>query len=728
MQNHIMDARWLAPTEPSDKRCLEFFKDFKLDEDIESATLTASALGVYKAEINGKKVGDIALAPGRTSMRYTLMYQTYDITDLLKTKNHIVLTVAGGWKSLYPHEILFNPSLPSGECAVIASIDVEYSDGSTQTILTDCSWKMQYSKITMSDPYDGETYDATFVSPKPVDATPIMYPRCSLVPQINEPTREKEFLKAVKYIRTPAGEDIVDFGQNLAGFIEFSCCGEKGHVFELECGETLDKDGNFYRGNYRKAKAKLTYISDGKKAKYKTSMAFFGFRYLRLTGWNGKVDIRDFSAVAVYSDMERTGYIETSDPDLNRLYSNIIWGQRSNFVDVPTDCPQRDEKLGWTGDAQVFCKCASLNYNTYNFFRKWLNDMRNDQRPAGAIPQVIPNNANWASPASSWSDACCIIPWTLYLIYGNRQILEENFQMMKSWAEYIIRTDDEYFSSEKQYGDWLSTDIPDTSYMKGGTNRRYMAMCASVKTLEIVTKTAEVLNVRGADFTEDADRIRKKIVDEFFDGNYHLKENTQTAFVVAIDCRIWPEKNAEFAKELVRLIHENGDRISTGFVGTPYILHVLSSNGYSELAYTLLLQKKYPSWLYPLSKGATTMWEHWDGIKEDGSMWSDIMNSFNHYAYGAVGDWIYTVAAGINYDESEPGFRKITISPVTDSRISYLKASLITDYGLVSSEWKNEGKKTTYTIVIPDGTKASAIIEGKHHSLKPGTNTFVISR
>lgn len=726
MENHIMDARWLAPSEPSNKSCIEFYKDFEVDDKVVCATLTASALGVYKAELNGKKVGDIVLAPGRTSMRYSVMYQTYDITDMLKEKNRITLTVAGGWKSLSNHDILSNPSLAKDECAVIASIDIEYEDGTTECIPTDCSWFMTKSKIVMSDPYDGETYDATFVSPDPVHIEPIMYPRCFLIPQINEPTREKEVIKAVKYIKTPCGEDVVDFGQNLAGFIEVTFEGEKGHVFELECGEVLDKDGNFYNKNYRKAKAKLTYVSDGKKAKYKTSMSFFGFRYLRLTGWNGKVDIKDFKAIAVYSDMERTGFIETSDPDLNQLYHNIIWGQRSNFIDVPTDCPQRDEKLGWTGDAQVFCKCASFNYNTYNFFRKWLMDMRNDQRPTGAIPHVIPNNTNWASPASSWSDACCIIPWQLYLIYGNKQILSENFQMMKYWAEYIVRRDDDYFSSSKEYGDWLSTDVPDTAETRGGTSRRYMAMCISVRTLEIVTKAAEVLKIRNADFRKEADRIRKKIVDEFFDKNYHLTEETQTANVLAIECRIWPEKNKEFASKLAELVHKNGDRISTGFVGTPYILGALSDNGYTELAYTLLLQKKYPSWLYPLSKGATTMWEHWDGLKEDGSMWSESMNSFNHYAYGAVGDWIYTNAAGIKYDELEPGFKKVTIAPLTDARIKHLKASVISEYGLISSEWKIDGNKTTYTIVIPDGVKASAILSGKHHSLKAGENTITI--
>lgn len=726
MENHILDARWLAPSEPSNKSCIEFFRDFEVDDKVVCATLTASALGVYKAELNGKKVGDIVLAPGRTSMRYSVMYQTYDITDMLREKNRITLTVAGGWKSLSNHDILSNPSLAKDECAVIASIDIEYEDGTTECILTDCSWFMTKSKIVMSDPYDGETYDATFVSPEPVHIEPIMYPRCCLVPQINEPTREKEVIKAVKYIKTTCGEDVVDFGQNLAGFIEVTFEGEKGHVFELECGEVLDKDGNFYNKNYRKAKAKLTYISDGKKAKYKTSMSFFGFRYLRLTGWNGKVDIKDFKAIAVYSDMERTGFIETSDPDLNQLYHNIIWGQRSNFIDVPTDCPQRDEKLGWTGDAQVFCKCASFNYNTYNFFRKWLMDMRNDQRPTGAIPHVIPNNTNWASPASSWSDACCIIPWQLYLIYGNPQILSENFQMMKYWAEYIVRRDDDYFSSSKEYGDWLSTDVPDTAETRGGTSRRYMAMCVSVRTLEIVTKAAEVLKIRNADFRKEADRIRKKIVDEFFDKNYHLTEETQTANVLAIECRIWPEKNKEFADKLAELVHKNGDRISTGFVGTPYILGALSDNGYTELAYTLLLQKKYPSWLYPLSKGATTMWEHWDGLKEDGSMWSESMNSFNHYAYGAVGDWIYTNAAGIKYDELEPGFKKVTIAPLTDARIKHLKASVISEYGLISSEWKIEGGKTTYTIVIPDGIKASAILSGKHHSLKAGENIFTV--
>ena len=727
MTNHISDARWLAPSEPANKRCIDYYKDFDIDSDVVSATLTASALGVYKAELNGKKVGDIALAPGRTSMRYTVMYQTYDITDLLKNKNHIRLTVAGGWKSLYPHEILSNPSLPSAEPAVIASIDIEYSDGTTQTILTDCTWKMQYSKIVMSDPYDGETYDATFTPPQPVNAEPIMYPRNCLVPQINEPTREKEVIKAVKYIKTPLGEDVIDFGQNMAGFIEFSCSGKKGDVFELECGETLDKNGNFYNDNYRKAKAKVTYISDGKKAKYKTSMSFFGFRYLRLTGWNGQVDIKDFSATAVYSDMERTGYIETDNKDLNQLFHNIIWGQRSNFIDVPTDCPQRDEKLGWTGDAQVFCKCASLNYNTYNFFRKWLMDMRNDQRPQGAIPHVIPNNANWASPSSSWADACCIIPWQLYLIYGNKQILEENFMMMKAWAEYIISKDDEYFNSDKHFGDWLSTDVPDTLYTKGGTSIRYMTMCVSVKTLEIVTKAAEVLKIRRADFREEADNLRRRIVNEFFDKDYHLKEKTQTAFVLAIECSIWPEKNAEFAEELAKLVKKNNNRMTTGFVGTPYLLYALSDNGYTELAYTLLLQKEYPSWLYPLSKGATTMWEHWDGIKEDGSMWSDTMNSFNHYAYGAVGDWIYTRAAGIQYEEQYPGFKHVTISPLPDPRLKYLKASIVTERGLVSSEWKINGKAITYTIVIPDDIKGIAVLSKKKYDLKPGTNEFTLS-
>ena len=593
----------------------------------------------------------------------------------------------------------YQDGLRSWPAGLLAELEITYEDGTAETIGTDTSWSVAESATRFSEIYDGEQYDASKdFSAARCGVHALEGPWDSLIPQEGVEIHEQERISPSGIFTTPAGETVVDFGQELTGYVELSVDAKCGDVIALSHAEVMDRDGNFYTENYRAAKAKLHYTCCDGRQTWHPHFTFFGFRYIRIDAFPGGAALakpENFTAIVVHSEMKRTGHLSCSDPLLNQLFSNIIWGQKGNFVDVPTDCPQRDERLGWTGDAQVFVRTACMNYDVEQFFTKWLADMAADQRDDGCVGHVIPDLLQSPYGSAAWGDAAVICPWEIYLAYGNPQILKNQFDCMKGWIDYITSsTKTPYlWTGGTHYGDWLGLDAPSGSY-KGSTREDFIASAFYAHSTELLIKAGHVLGKDMADY----EALYEKIIAAFRAA--FPTYGTQSECVLAAHFHL-TEHPQSAADQLAKMVKEAGNQLQTGFVGTPYLLHVLSDYGYAELAYTLLLRKEYPSWLYPVTKGATTIWEHWDGIMEDGGFWSADMNSFNHYAYGSVADWIYQKAAGIHTAENAPGYAFIRFAPVPDARLSWLTASLQTRHGLVESGWRQEDGKWRYEITTP---------------------------
>ena len=713
-------SEWIKGCEKNLRGGTVYLKNFRCAAKAEKAMLEITALGVYEAKLNGERIGDFILAPGWTSYSNRLQVQSYDVTNLLKTENSLEVTVGQGWRAI-ANKRDGSDFLGYRDTALIAELTLTYADGSTESIVTDSSWTARESKLRYTNIYDGDIYDATFKAGSARHCICVDLEKDMLIPQEGEKIVEHERMPALQVIKTPAGETVIDFGQNMTGYVEFRIKGTPGAQATISHGETLDRDGNFYNANYRSARAQIKFTCDGEEHTYKSALTFFGFRYIRLENWPDEIKKENFTAVVVHSDIRRTGYFECSDEAVNRLFKNIIWGQKGNFLDVPTDCPQRDERLGWTGDAQVFVRTASLNFDVERFFKKWLRDLAADQGRDGCVPNVIPNISDDRGGSSAWSDAAVICPWEIYRTYGDKAVLEEQFDSMKAWIDWMReRSENGRRSGGSHFGDWLGLDSTEGSYT-GATPADLIATAYYKYSTELFIKAAHALGRDVAKYenipAEAAAAFRREYME-----NGRVKNATQTACVLALYFDITDDRAAT-AEQLNELIERAG-HLETGFVGTPYLLHALSDNGYAETAYDLLLRREYPSWLYPISKGATTVWEHWDGIKPDGTMWSTDMNSFNHYAYGAVADWMYGAAAGINSDPDHPGFEHIIFRPVTDRRLDFVKASIDTRRGTVASEWRRENGRIKYIFTVPEGCCASVIIGGEKHEVGAGTHEF----
>ncbi len=715
-------GKWIGPAQSMRDVCPVFVREFNKGDfpgkEIKSVQLQVTALGVYEAQLNGKRVGDYVLAPGWTSYETRHQYQCYDITELVEDRNRLEITVGKGWyRSPVPGWITEEgkarrAAIPAG---LIAEIKITFTDTTTAVIPTDETWQAAESRIRFSEIYDGEVYDASF---EVSDYQPVVLlerTTDNLIPQQGEKITEHEYVKAARCFTAPNGEVVVDFGQEVTGYIQFTVDAKAGEKVEISHGEVLDKDGNFYNANYRSAKSKIYYTCCDGVQTYKPKMTFFGFRYIRLDQFPGTPCADQFYAVAVHSDMKRTGRLRSSNPLLNQLFSNIIWGQKGNFLDVPTDCPQRDERMGWTGDAQAFVKTASYNFDVDRFFTKWLADMAADQRPDGSIGHVVPT-LYVGSGSAAWDDAAAICPWQIYLTYGDKEILRQQFDCMKKYIGFITNTtkDPYLWTGGEHYEDWLGLDAPVGSY-KGSSRADFIASAFYAYSTSLVVKAGRVL---GEDVSE-YERLYQGIVDTFRKTFTDYRTQTEHVLAVHFGLAEEPQKTADALAEMIKAC---GSKLQTGFVGTPYLLHVLSSYGHTELAYTLLLRTEYPSWLYPVTKGATTVWEHWDGIMENGDFWSTDMNSFNHYAYGAVADWVYEAAAGIQTVEDAPGFARVKIAPQPDSRLDWLEASIETRKGTVRSLWKQEEGRIRYEITTP--SPAEIVIAGKTMEVEAGDYIF----
>ena len=722
---NILNAQWIKSPKIALDREIRFSAEFDAEKPIENAELEVTALGVYKAEINGKRVGDYILAPGYTSYSHCLQVETYDVAEMLEKKNIITVSVAPGWKAHGFFNRLEESFLGYKETAAICALTIKFADGETRIITSGGNWKCENGKTVYSDIYNGYVYDPSYVDLEPGRAEVFPCGKSALKDRLGEKVIEHERLAAKEIIITPKGETIIDFGQNITGYVEFVIKGQKGERAVISHGETLDGDGNFYNANYRSAKAQAVFLCDGKEHCVKPDYTFFGFRYIKLEGFSDEIKKENFTAIVVHSDIKRTGNFECSDERINKLFSNIIWSQKDNFLDIPTDCPQRDERLGWTGDAQVFAKTASYNFDVERFFTKWLADLRADQNPWGSVPAVIPSNNRWDNTSSAaWGDAATVCPWQMYLTYGNKKFLEDSLESMKKYIAFIeIYSRNGLWSESGHFGDWLNLDASSDKDCSLGTDKTLIATAYYIYSTGLLSKAMEICGEDNSDYLRRREYSISAFRNKFMKNGRIIPEYaTQTACVLAVYFGI-SDDIPETAKQLNELVTECG-HLKTGFVGTPYLLHALSENGYVKTAYDLILREEYPSWLFSVKMGATTVWEHWDGMREDGTMWSTSMNSFNHYAYGSVADWLYGKAAGINTDESEPAFRHIIFEPLTDGRLSYVKASIETRNGTVRSEWKTENGMTTYVFTVPEGCTATVILGGEKTEVGAGEHIF----
>lgn len=718
-----------------------FHKTFTLtkEECTQRARLYICGLGMYELSVNGKKAGDEYLTPYYTDYRYRIQYQTYDISQLLREgENRVDVLMGNGWykgKFGYTNKGMLCNYYGS-EFKLLLDLWLDGEEGLRCVLGTDESWLALKSPVVASGIYDGEIYDARMedaaaVPPlrQQIKAHPAQAPAGELTAMMGCPVRRRECLEVQQVITTDIGETVLDFGQEITGWVSFTVEAPADQRVLLQYGEVL-QNGRFYRDNLRTARAEYLYISNGTRQSVRPHFTFYGFRYVKVTGM--KVDasnVKDFQAWALYSDMEETGYLETSDKKINRLIANTKWSQKDNFLDIPTDCPQRDERLGWTGDAQIFSRTASYHMQTAAFFRKYLQDMCLEQKEKdGAVPYVVPDiltlareqNAEppfditedlWGEAgASVWGDAATIIPWNQYLFYGNPVLLAEQYENMKRWVDFMIAMEEKHCGGQRlwtcgfHFGDWLSLDSEGDS-TEGGTDKHLVASVYYMYSAGLTSKAARILGKEeeASFYGQRAAQVREAVRRKYVTAPGTLSVCTQTAYVLGIYFRLFEDTEMEAAAQhLKALLEENKDHLTTGFVGTGYLCQALCLAGLTDKAYTLLLNEDYPGWLYQVNLGATTIWERWNSLLPDGSISSTGMNSLNHYAYGAIAGWLYEDACGLKPSEEHPGFAGAVFAPRPDRRLAYIRMKYESMYGAYEAGWKwTEEGTLLCTLKIP---------------------------
>ena len=698
-------------------------KEFNLQKKVAKAQVYVTALGTYQLYLNGKKVSKDLFSPGWTSYNKGIQYQVYDVSAQLMTHNAIGAIVGDGW---YRGRLGWakGRSLYGNRLGLLMQVRLQYVDGTEEVITTDTSWKYAYGPILSSDIYDGECYDFNQEMPgwdqanytggtwKPVEL--LTHSKAHLFATVSAMPQANKELKADRIWVTPKGEQVADLGQNMVGWVRLKVKGMPGDTVKLTFAEVLDKAGNFYTANLRSAKSTDTFIL-GDKGEYlcEPHFTFHGFRYVRFEGLKELPKAQDITGVVIHTPMKQSGYFTCSDTLVNQLQHNIEWGQRGNFLDVPTDCPQRDERLGWTGDAQVFSMTATYNFDVANFYTKWLKDLALDQFADGSIPHVIPDVlGNGGSTA--WADASILVPWTVYRAYGDKRILSSQYESMKKWVEYMEkRAGDNYlWEGDPHFGDWLAYASSASDYTGATTEKDLIATAYFAYSSTLLGKIATVL-----DKPEDAERwgtlsthVKKAFVQEFVTPNGRLVSHTQTAYAVALSFNLLPEYLIEPAAHYLAADVEKFKHLTTGFVGTPLLCPILSDMGRDDLAFMLLMRQEYPSWLYPVTQGATTIWERWDGQKPDGSFQTTEMNSFNHYAYGAIGGWMYNYIAGIADNEAYPGYKEFLLDPHVGGGLTSAEGHLETMYGRIESRWELKDSTFYYHVEIPVNTSAQVML------------------
>jgi alpha-L-rhamnosidase len=737
-------ARFITPDWDEDtsrsQPCPYMRRRFELDGQVARARLYITALGVYQAEINGMGVGDEVLRPGWTSYRRRLCYQTHDVTPLLRPGENVIgVVLADGWAR---GNLGFRPQRNryTDRLALLAQLEVTLTDGSQFTLASDDSWRAVTGPLLASDLYNGETYDARLEiegwSEPGLDDDGWSGVRTfewetRLVAPVGPPVRRIETIAPIGTSRSPSGKPILDFGQNLVGRLRLRVRGGRATEITLRHAEVLD-NGELFTRALRLAEATDRYISKGGEEveEWEPAFTFHGFRYAEVSGWPGEIHDGDIVAVVLHSDMERTGLFECSNDDINRLHENVAWSLRGNFLDIPTDCPQRSERLGWTGDIQVFAPTACLLYDVSGVLQSWLADLAADQFPDGGVPAVIPDivssEAPMTSSAAGWADAAVIVPWTLYRYYGDRRILESQYASMRAWVEHVRELAGEplLWDSGFQFGDWLDPAAPPDKPYKARADRYLVATAYFARSTEVLSHAAAVL---GLDADERAYAKLARGIKGAFRARYApdglVSSTAQAEIVLALEFDLLPpEQEGAAAARLVELIEQEGFRLGTGFLGTPGICPVLSEHGRDDVAYALLLQRECPSWLYPITRDATTIWERWDAIMPDGSINPGEMLSFNHYAYGAVAAWLYGVVAGLQLDDATPGWRRFKVQPRPGGGLTAARARVATPYGTIESSWRLDSGRFSLQVTVPPNTMAEVSVP-QQESIEAGSGT-----
>lgn len=751
-----------------------FCKKFELKENISRCTIYITSLGCFNLYVNGKRISHDELMPGWTDYNKRVLFYEYDITDSVVSgdANAVAVPVSLGWWSGRISLDMYGDH----DLAVICTIKVEYGDGNCEYIYSDTDWRGTFNgPVRYADIWDGEVYDANYDSYaamsmvdypcEKLDAATHLFTEFKGVisPKVGPSVSVRDFLDmkpqtatvyngtedngsdfgrvcVVRTLSTPdaAGNIVLrkgeivnyDLGQNMVGWANFTVRGKKGTTITLRHAEMLNDsglisrgndgpDGSVYTSNYRTAKARVKYTLCGEEQEsYRPAFTFFGFRYIALSA-DEDIEIISFKCDTVGSDTPETGYIETSSADINKLYNNILWGQRGNYLSIPTDCPQRDETLGWTGDTQVFVCTGAYNADVKEFFRKWLQDVRDSQYDSGMYPDVIPTYRTACNGGAAWSDAGIIVPYVVYKMYGDKSIISESYFSMEKYMQWLDTTNME--GPVQTYGDWLAYEPTDTRLISIGYYA-YDALLFSKMSGVLSECDDDIYAKNSTKYMELYDKLRNHFCELYLDGEGNMTQTSQTAYLLALKFGLLPEKYQDKAKEaLAKKIVDNGYKLSTGFVGTATLCQTLSEIGQSNLAYSLLLQTENPSWLYSIYQGATTVWERWDSYTKEKGFGPIIMNSFNHYAYGVVAEWMYKYMLGIETDETEVGFKHIILQPKPDTRkdeempagqerITWVRGHYESASGMIQAAWSVDGGVFTYNVSVPENTTATLLL------------------
>lgn len=773
------NAKWITSPAVMGQAGSQFLKEFSCEQTIEKAEMRVSAVGLYKLTVNGTPHSFGLFNPGFTSYQHRIQYQSYDVTESLRAgSNRIVILAAGGWATA--NMLLEGDHMFSDKVCVIAALSLQFADGTEQTVITDESWDVTTSRILYSHLYNGEVIDygaeeKLLGKAVPVDISrlygetmaaqgsvplqwkleagtagratsglvdkaetkarpedfPIKAPE--LVPQEGVPVAERERVPAKAFFVTPEGDRVIDFGQNLSGYVEIRVCGKRGDRVKIRHAETLSKDGNFYTKNLRTAKAAMEYVlgRDGEQV-LKPEFTTQGFRYIAIDEYPGIGEIGEdflsrFTSVAVYADMKQTGRFSCENVDIQKLYECILWTERSNFMEVPTDCPQRDERHGWLGDAALFCRAAAYNYDVAAFFGKWLKDVALEQEENGAVRSFTPHNDSYDLRFSAaWGDAVVTIPYELYKIYGDREALREQFPCMRRWVDFMHADGPEEYLwiGGNHYGDWLALDGPDPRNPL--TDKDFIGSAYFYHSTQQLIACGRVLGEDMSAYEALLGKIRRAFRQRFVKDGLPAAD-TMTGCILLLQFGLTePEEEEAVTARLLELLAKFDYTLCTGLLGTAFLLHVLSEHGHAKEAYDLLLQKKYPSWLCMMEHGATTIWERFDTIDDNGI--KDVKNaSLNHYVYGTVFDWLVEGAAGIRPCFEAPGYEKLIWKPAADPRIGALSWSLETKYGTVQSAWKvRSDGKTEYELTLPDGVTAEVKLPGISETKTAGKHRYIL--
>ncbi|QDG90455.1 family 78 glycoside hydrolase catalytic domain [Pseudarthrobacter sp. NIBRBAC000502770] len=726
-------------------------KEFRLEEGhggVVKATLRATAFGIYEACINGTQVGDDVLSPGWSAYEWRLRYRSYDVTTLVTPTSVLGVELGNGW---YRGRLAWHgmANLYGSELGFFGQLDIEFADGHVQSIASDASWQAGPSATTSNDLYDGQTIDARrlhkgWAEPGYVPGADwtgvreLAFDADRLAEPVGPPVVRAGVVRPVEIFTSPSGRTLVDFGQNLVGWLRFTVQGEAGQAITVRHAEVLEA-GELGVRPLRSAKATDTFILSGGLDSFEPTKTFHGFRYAEIAGWPGTLTADDVEAVVVHSDLERTGTFECSNELVNQLHRNIVWGLRGNFLDLPTDCPQRDERLGWTGDIAVFAPTAAYLYDVKGFLQDWLLDLAAEQKAAnGLVPITVPDALKYCpqppefpAPESSalWSEASVWVPWALWEAYGDLSVLRNQYESMASHTRRVegLLSPTGLWDSGFQFGDWLDPDAAPDQPWAAKADTGVVATACMYRTARLTAQAAGLLGRHDdeAHFEALAARVRTAFAENYVaaDGTIRSDCTTVYALAIAFDILATPELREFAGTRLAELVRDNNYRVSTGFAGTPFITHALTDTGHVDEAYRLLLEEGCPSWLYPVTMGATTVWERWDSMLPDGTINPGEMTSFNHYALGAVADWMHKAIGGIR--PAEPGYARVLIQPRPGEGISWARTSLKTPHGEVRVEWTLDGGAFRLEATVPAGVAADVVLpDGERHTVEGGEYHF----